>query len=259
MIRKGMDTERHQVSDPSNAQRAVLDAARQLLGNRHRHRTEGNVQSDVESVLRALRVGTIESHYQMGNEQADIYLPNRRTFVEVKAFPKAADPEKPQSRTSAESPRGQLDRYVLAEIQNELNLSPTLPGFSTVVDGPWTGIVTDGSNWHVYEYAHEADALGRLVTAKRFVNETEALAKFLIDTLGTEMLGKEWIPEKPGDLFSGLKSELDELYRQLPKHDANIRHGAKRQGGTTPLVPRPLIPHCDRTVGVTLPRWASEG
>ena len=211
-----METREDQVSEPSDEQRAVLDAARQLLGNRPRHRTEGNVQSDVESVLRALRVGTIESHYQMGNEQADIYLPNRRTFVEVKAYPKAADPEKPQSRTSAESPRGQLDRYVLAEIQNELNMSPTLPGFSTVVDGPWTGIVTDGSNWHVYEYAHQADALGRLITSKLFVNETDALAKFLIDTLGTEMLGKEWIPEKPGDLFSGLKSELDELYRQLP-------------------------------------------
>lgn len=92
------------MSELSDVQRAVVGQATQLFANRHRHRTEGNVQSDVESVLRAMRVGTIESHYQMGNEQADIYLPNRRAFIEVKAYPRAGNPDKPQSRTSAESP-----------------------------------------------------------------------------------------------------------------------------------------------------------
>ena len=197
---------------------AVFDTARHLLANRHRHSTEGNVQSDVEALLRAMQVGTIESHYQMGNEQADIYLPNRRAFIEVKAHPKAVDPEKPQTRASAESPREQLDRYVLAEIQNELGIQPSLPGLATDIPrGPWTGIVTDGSNWHVYRYPDEADATACLESSRQFVNEADALSEFLVDVLGTEMLGKEWIPEKPGELFSDLKNELDALYRQLPR------------------------------------------
>ena len=45
---------------------AVVEAAAHLLANRHRHGTEGNVQSDVEALLRAMQVGTIESHYQVG-------------------------------------------------------------------------------------------------------------------------------------------------------------------------------------------------
>ena len=193
----------------------VVEAAAQLLANRPRHRTEGNVQSDVEALLRAIAVGTIESHYQLGSDQADIYLPNRRTFIECKPYPKAADPEKPQSRKTPESPREQLDRYVHAEIENELQL---LPGLGTgVPDAPWLGIVTDGSHWHVYRYPHEADANGSLESSKDFLNEGDALATFLSETLGTEMVGKEWIPESPGELFSDLKDALDDLYRYLPK------------------------------------------
>ena len=192
----------------------VVEAAEQLLANRHRHRTEGNVQSDIEALLRAMRVGTIESHYQLGSDQADIYLPNRRTFIECKPYPKGADPEKPQSRKIPESPREQVDRYVHAEINSELQF---LPGISMVPAGPWLGIVTDGSHWHVYRYPHEADAVSTWESSREFLNEGDALATFLSDTLGAEMVGKEWIPDKPGELFSDLKDDLDNLYQELPK------------------------------------------
>ena len=158
----------------------VVEAAEQLLANRPRHRTEGNVQSDVEALLRAMQVGTIESHYQLGSDQADIYLPNRRTFIECKPYPKAADPERPQSRKILESPHEQVDRYVHAEIENELQL---LPDLSTVPSGPWLGIVTDGSHWHVYRYPHEADAGSTLESSREFLNEADALPTFLSDTL----------------------------------------------------------------------------
>ena len=46
------------------------------MENLHRHNTEGNVQSDVEALLRAMAVGTIDSKCQLGSDQADIYLPN---------------------------------------------------------------------------------------------------------------------------------------------------------------------------------------
>ena len=193
---------------------AVVEAAAHLLGNRHRHKTEGNVQSHVEALLRATRVGTIESHYQLGSDQADIYLPNRRAFIECKAYPKAAAPEKPQGRKTLESPREQLDRYVRAEIKNELSM---LPGLSSAEDSDWIGIVTDGTNWHVYRYPHEAGAGGSLESSEVFINEADLLATFLCDTLGAEMVGKEWIPEKPGELFSDLKDDLDSLYRHLPR------------------------------------------
>ena len=193
----------------------AVKAAARLLANRHRHRTEGNVQSDVEAVLRAMRVGTIESHYQLGSYQADIYLPNRRTFIECKPYPMAADPEKPQSRKKSESPREQVDRYVQAEIQNELQL---LPGISLgVPDAPWLGIVTDGSHWHIYRYPHESHAVGRLDSTKVFLNESDVLVSFLSEKLGSEMVGKEWIPETPSEIFSDLKCDLDRLYIELPE------------------------------------------
>lgn len=64
--------------------------------------------------------------------------------------------------------------------------------------------MTDGSHWHVYRYPHEADADGSLESSKDFPNEGDALATFPSETLGTEMVGKEWIPERPGDLFSDM-------------------------------------------------------
>ena len=201
----------------SDNEQAAITAAKSLLANRPRHGTEGNVQSDIEALLRAMKVGTIESKYQIGNDQADIYLPNRRAFIEVKAYPNATDAEKPQSRSSRESPREQLDRYVIAEIENELTY-PSLPGLSIALpEVPWTGIVTDGTSWHIYRYKHEINPTGCLLSTKAFINEAESLAKFLAETLGGEMLGKEWIPEKPGELFSDLKTELDTLYGELPK------------------------------------------
>ena len=53
--------------------------------------------------------------------------------------------------------------------------------------------------------------------SRTFINESEELVAFLAETLGSEMLGKEWVPEKPGALFSDLKAELDDLHRTLPR------------------------------------------
>lgn len=195
---------------------SVGEAAKHLLANRPRHGTEGNVQSDVEALLRAIGVGTIESQYQTGEGPADLYLPNRRCFIECKGYPAAKDPDKPQARKESESPREQLDRYVRAQIASETR---TLPIFEseTQLAMPWTGIVTDGTHWHVYRYAHELPAAGDRESSKTFVNENDALAAYVAETLGRDMVGKEWIPEAPGELFSDLKDDLDGLYEDLPK------------------------------------------
>ena len=180
------------------------------------------MQSDIEALLRALDVGTIESHYQLGSDQADIYLPNRRTFIECKANRKgfnAADPERPQGGRSSESPLQQLERYVLAEMRTDLQR--LVSASELAASAPWTGIVTDGTHWHVYRYAHKEDTVRSFVASRAFLNESEELAAFLAETLGSEMLGKEWVPERPGPLFSDLKAELDQLFRTLPRKAAS--------------------------------------
>ena len=198
---------------------ALISEASNLLSNREQHKkSEGNAQSDIESLFRTMGVGTIESHYQLGQLEADIFLPNKRTFVEVKKYPHAADPEKRQSRKGGESPREQLDRYVHREIEYEQNL---LGLRDAVVDNlpkeHWTGIVTDGSHWHIYNYPDKVKAKGSLKHSQLFITEARALIELLSDELGTDLIGKEWIPDEPAYLFTDFKIELDGLYHEMPK------------------------------------------
>lgn len=193
-------------------------AARQLLANRNKHkRNEANVQSDVDNLLRAMEVGHIEREYQTATGPADFYLPNRRAFIECKAYPHAADPEKEQDRDPPESPLEQLNRYVLPEIEDTLR-SPMLPGFEAVRSSEdWTGIVTDGSNWHVYRYSHAPNAVAQLEKRVQLHTESDVLVALLEQALSIEVPGKTWIPQEPGVLFTDLKEALDDLYRQLPR------------------------------------------
>lgn len=104
----------------------ALVVAQHLISRRDRHGNEGNVQADVEALLRAMSPGTIESQYRVGVGLADLYLPNRRTFVEVKAYPTAADPAKP--RRGGESAAQQLERYVTTETaQGRHRTAPPCP------------------------------------------------------------------------------------------------------------------------------------
>ena len=193
----------------SNYQHAIASAEQLLSADRARHRVEGNVQSDVEALLRKMNLGTLEVQYQTGEGPVDIYLPNRQTFIEVKPFPQARDPDAIQSGRD-ESAKEQLDRYVHAEIKQEDILRP--------VDHRnfWTGILTDGRNWHIYEYPHELNSKPRLVDSLMVINESQSLVSALYSVMGDEMLGKEWIPAKPHDLFTTRKQELDKLYSEIP-------------------------------------------
>lgn len=192
---------------------AVRQAAKDLLGNRSRHRTEGNVQSGVEALLRAMQPGTLESQYQTGVGPADIYLPNRRVFVETKGYPKAADPESAQAGRD-ESAADQLTRYVHAEIDRELGMLP----LGDETEGLWRGIVTDGTNWHAWEFRHRRNAKRWKLEPARFISEAEgdALVAWLERVVGVSSVGKEWVPPQPGALFTDLKAEHDVLYGQVP-------------------------------------------
>ena len=189
---------------------AAIDSAEQLLSaDRARHKSEGNVQSDIEALLRQMNLGTLEVQYQTGEGPVDIYLPNRQALIEVKPYPHARDPDVIQSGRD-ESAKEQLDRYVHAEIKQEDILRPVDHGKF------WTGIVTDGRNWHFYEYPHELNSKPRLIDSLVVINESKPLVNALFSIMGDEMLGKEWIPAKPHDLFTARKEELDELYSEIP-------------------------------------------
>ena len=198
----------------------VLDAASAFLNHPlERHEREGNLQSDLEALLRGIKVGSIESHYSTVDGEADIYLPNRRTFIELKAYPLAAEPDKPQQGRLSESPRQQLDRYVIGEINRELGRIPS--DDVEFVRSNWVGILTDGRHWHVYEYGHRPQSVGVPVGSPRtFMNEALPLAKFLHSILAERNFGKEWIPGDPGALFTSLRDELFSLYAALPANAA---------------------------------------
>ncbi len=198
----------------------VLDAASAFLNHPlERHEREGNLQSDLEALLREIKVGSIESHYSTVGGEADIYLPNRRTFIELKAYPLAAEPDRPQQGRLSESPRQQLDRYVIGEINRELGRIP----FDDVefVRSNWVGILTDGRHWHVYEYGHRPQSVGEAAGPSQiFMNEALPLAKFLHSILAERNFGKEWIPGDPGKLFTSLRDDLFSLYAVLPANAA---------------------------------------
>ena len=207
---------RSQREPPTVEFNKVIDAAKRLLSNRSRHHIEGNVQRDVEALVQSIPdIGTVESQYQTGQGRADIYLPNRKVIIECKGYPKAKDPEKPQARQDAEPIQRQLDRYVRSEIDHERGSLPA-QGERWPTEAGWTGIVTDGTHWHVYRYSLAPSVDSNKEPLREFRTESEPLAAFISETLGSDKVGKEWIPESPGELFSNLKKQLDDYYRELP-------------------------------------------
>ena len=84
-----------------------------------RYRNEGNVKLDLSQLIEALGYGPVENEYTILGGSIDIYIPHHRVIIETKARGLANDPHKPQAG-DRESPKEQLDRYVLSEIRKEL-------------------------------------------------------------------------------------------------------------------------------------------
>lgn len=88
-----MPVARYLIPSQSVQSRAFDEAIHALLANRPRHKREANLVADLHAVFRAMDVGTIEREYPVGGGSADIYLPNKRTFVEVKGLGGAINPD----------------------------------------------------------------------------------------------------------------------------------------------------------------------
>ena len=96
---------------------ASLTSAGEQPGRRYQN--ESNVKLDLSHLIDALGYGPVENEHTIPGGSIDIYIPHHRVIIETKARGLADDPHKPQAG-DRESPKEQLDRYVLSEIRKEL-------------------------------------------------------------------------------------------------------------------------------------------
>ena len=178
-----------------------------------RYRNESNVKLDLSQLIDALGYGPVENEHATGDGFIDIYIPHHRVIIETKARGLANDPHRPQGG-DRESPKEQLDRYVLSEIRKELDSFEWDPEQSK---HPWVGVVTDGRAWHSWRYPHAREPEVETIPSIT-ADSAEALIGALTSAFGTERTSKQWVPAEPADLFREHASTLDDLYHQLPRN-----------------------------------------
>ena len=173
---------------------------------------EDAIRSKIQSILDSLSIEN-EAGYEPPSARgpSDIYLPRRRAFIEVKAVGLADDPNKPQLRTNNESPKQQLERYLRAEVKFELGCL-ALEGET---DRPWVGIVTDGRVWHVWQYAHQANAPSARIERDFRPRDAEELIVRLKGFLEGGLVGKPWIPADPVPIFQPFLDDLRTIHADL--------------------------------------------
>ena len=178
-----------------------------------RYRNESNVKVDLSRLIAVLGYGPVETEHSISGGSIDIYVPHHRVIIETKARGLAADPHKPQG-ADRESPKEQLDRYVMSEIRTELSSFDWNPEDRS--RQPWVGVVTDGTIWHSWRYPHEGNPEIETIPSET-MSDADALIAALTAAFGTERSGKPWVPTAPADLFRDHEKRLGSLYRQLPR------------------------------------------
>lgn len=187
---------------------AALAAAESLLSKRDG--PEDHIRQNIVRLLDALKIEN-ELTYRTAAGPADIYLPRRRVLIETKAVGLADDPDKPQARDSNESPRQQMERYLLSELREERDLLP-LEGTS---DRPWIGMVTDGQVWHVWRYdATSGGVLQHFLDGFR-PSSAEELLSTIWPLVESSPIGKPWILADPRVLFEPLREQLQKVFEDL--------------------------------------------
>ena len=203
-----------------------------------RYRSESNVKFDLSKLIDALGYGPVESEHAIVDGFIDIYIPHHRVIIETKARGLADDPYRRQSGAK-ESPKEQLDRYVLSEIRKELYSFEWDPDNRS--RHPWVGVVTDGRAWHTWRYPHAHDPETETIPSTT-ADTAEALIGALRDAFGRERAGKKWVPAAPADLFRDHAAALVKLYRQLPRGERR-RTETKRQLWLDMLRVSGIAPH----------------
>ena len=190
--------------------KAQTDAADWLL-RRSVGESEDSIRQRVCNLLDSLSI-EYEMSYRspFASGSCDIYLPRRRTIIETKVVGGADDPNRSQPRRSEESPKQQLERYLHAEIDYELQAS------HEDAERPWSGILTDGKVWHVWRYANERNAVSSTVGSAFRPSDANSLIDHLNGVLAGDLVGKPWIPANPRSIFERNLTELGEIFEELP-------------------------------------------
>ncbi len=196
---------------------ADADKAAADLLNADPSRSERDIVTVVLRLLRALGVEESKEEHSRGAGRADIYLPRRRVFIEVKKAGAANQPL--ASRSGSVSPFDQLERYVRAEIEHEIDQLP-----DQAPDRAWIGIVTDGQVWHVWEFPHSrASRAPSLVLGNFRPQSAAALLREIAPLLDAAPIGKPRIPLNPVSEFEDDLSKLFALHDQVVKHARSQR------------------------------------
>ena len=128
------------MTDNNTSLAAALTSAGEERGRRYRN--ESNVKVDLAQLIGMLGYGPVETEHSIPGGSIDIYVPHHRVIIETKGRGLAADPHRPQG-AERESPKEQLDRYVLSEMRTELSTFDWDPqGRSKQA---WVGVVTGGT------------------------------------------------------------------------------------------------------------------
>lgn len=179
--------------------------------------SEGDIRQTIGNLLDALGVET-RIEYPTPAGPADIYCPNRRIVVEVKALGGAHDPDKIQTTEGGETPKQQVERYLRAETKKELSRFPFLG------DQPWIGVVTDGRVWHAWRYPHQPGAVGQDVIRDWHPRTPSALVQWLQSALlDAGLVGKPIIPSNPISEFKPHLESLQTLFDAQPEAKAQER------------------------------------
>ena len=196
-------------NNPANLASAITSTSR---AQTQRYKKERNLQVDLCRLIELLGHGPVETEHSIPRGSIDIYIPHYRVIIETKARGgAAAEPLKRQS-SQKESPKEQLDRYVLNEIRTELS---TLNWDSeNHTEQPWLGVVTDGAAWHAWRYPHKDNPTIEALPVMTL--DGPSLLAVLDKAFGQEQASKPWVPAEPADLFRNHETTLNELYKQLP-------------------------------------------
>ena len=179
-----------------NPDEDTIHAAQRLL-TASPDRPEDRIRQDIGRLLDSVGIDNLLTYRTPGGP-ADIFLPNRRVFIETKSTDLADDPHRAQqARENPETPFQQLERYLTAEMDDELGRLP----LDEQPDLPWTGFVTDGRVWHAWRFAHTHGTTAELVLNGFRPQTGNELVLRIRPILDVEPVGKPWIPADPVPLF----------------------------------------------------------